>query len=131
MINLTPKKINTPPYTPDFDMESSQPPSSQPTASQIEKKKKKALELDWIYLYSVDEDRCFYMMSRGEYKMTCTHNGIFWRCNVHSNLDDHKMELLYYRCTSINCIQNATDSCNYRNCVRRCIKDGLYYVFKV
>lgn len=94
-------------------------------------KKKNPREFDWIHMVTLDEDECFYTMSRGQYKMICTHNGYIWSCTVHPNLDDHKMEVSYYSCKSKNCIQNEFDSCPYRNCVRKCLKENLYYVYKV
>lgn len=120
-------------------IESSQPsssqslsslPSSQSVSSQVGQKKNPS-ELDWIHMLTVDEDECFYMMSRGQYKMTCTHNGYIWNCTVHTNSDSHKMEVSYFRCSSKNCIQNPDDKCPFRHSVRKCLKENLYYIFMV
>ena len=72
-------------------------------------RKKNHLGLEWLFLVSEDEDECFYLMSRSQYKMTGTHNGYIWRCSVHANVDDYKMEISYYKCSSKYCIQGKDD----------------------
>ena len=99
-----------------------EPTSSQPVSQQESQpvypyiRKKNHAELEWLFLSTMDEDECYYLMSRSQYKMTGSHNGYIWRCTVHANVDDHKMEISYYRCSSKNCIRESGDICSYRNC---------------
>ena len=60
---------------------SSQPTSSQPVSQQESQpvypyiRKKNHAELEWLFLSTMDEDECYYLMSRSQYKMTGSHNG--------------------------------------------------------
>jgi hypothetical protein len=93
--------------------------------------RKNPMEADWILLYTLDDDQLFIRMKRSEYKMTATHNGIIRKCTAHRNLDEHKMKVAYYRCSSKNCVREKVDICPYRSLVKYCEIDKLNYVYKV
>ena len=119
----------------DEEIQASQPSHSQPPVQPVppsQTRKKNINEYDWVIAFEVDEDECFYKMTREKYKMTCTHNGLKWACTAHHhNFDDHQMEVLYYSCGSKHCIQKKEDTCPFRYCVKKCLKDDRYFIYRV
>lgn len=91
---------------------------------------KHRLEADWIFVICLDNQECFEFLKRGDYKMTASHNNITRKCNIHQ-LDDHKMLVAYYRCTSKHCIQTEGDTCPHRNMVKKCQLEQKNYIYKV
>jgi hypothetical protein len=130
-LHATPESHIEPPLSQSGASELPSAQAALPSSQTSQKTKIHQYQYDWIFIFTADDDRVFYMMSREKYKMTCTHNGIQWKCNLHTNNDEHKMAISYYRCSSKNCIQNASDQCQFRQCVRKCNRDGVNYVYRV
>ena len=92
---------------------------------------KHPLSLDWVYITELPDSQLFQHLKGSEYKMNLTSSGQIRYCNAHQNLDDHKMKVAYYQCSSKFCIQRPEDKCPVRRLIKRCEQTQLNYIYVV
>lgn len=62
--------------------------------------------------------------------MTCTHDNQKRYCTVHEKLEDHKMLVSYYKCTSALCMREPVDLRLFQYKIQKCFKSDKYFVYQ-
>ena len=94
--------------------------------------KKTIRKNEWILVSDTDalDDVSLNTYIRNNIKTIISHS-FTRKCNVHENLDDHKMNVRYYRCSSSKCQQVPGDVCLFQYQARYCLLKNLWYIYKL
>ena len=86
----------------------------------------------WHYIDSFDnEDKLEDFIFYDKYKTICTHTEDHRTCNVHENVNDHKMLVKAFKCASVNCLREEDDSCAFQYQERLCHQTKHAYLYSI